>query len=82
MLRKILLALHLSGVALSIALLVSTFVAKGLITSKARQIAVEKSRVASDPLAAKLEETLNRPIIGQAIRGKASRDTSRKATAT
>ena len=70
MFRNLLLILHLAGAALSIALLVSTFAAKGIITSKARSIAVEKSRVASDPLAAKLEETLDRPVIGQAIRGQ------------
>lgn len=70
MLRKLLIALHLAGAALSIALLTSTFVAKGIITSKARSIAVEKSRAASDPLAAKLEETLDRPVLGKAIRGK------------
>jgi hypothetical protein len=70
MFRKILIALHLAGAALSIALLVSTFVAKGIITTKARSIAVEKSRAASDPLAAKLEETLDRPVLGKAIRGR------------
>jgi hypothetical protein len=65
MLRKVLIALHLAGAALSIALLVSTFVAKGLITSKARQVAVDKSRGVSDPLAAKLQETLDRPVLGK-----------------
>jgi hypothetical protein len=69
MFRKVLIALHLAGVALSIALLVSTFVAKGIITSKAREAAVEKSRGLSDPLAAKLEETLERPVLGKLIRG-------------
>lgn len=67
MFRKILITLHLAGAALSIALLVSTFVAKGFITSKARQVAVDKSRILSDPLAAKLEETLDRPVLGKAI---------------
>jgi hypothetical protein len=69
MLRKILLALHLAGAALSIALLVSTFVAKGIITSKARQVAVDKSRGVADPLAAKVQETLDRPVLGKLIRG-------------
>lgn len=71
MLRKILLALHLAGAALSIALLVSTFTAKGIITSKARQIAVNKSRSLSDPLATKVQETLDRPVLGKLIRGEA-----------
>lgn len=65
--RKVLIALHLAGAALSIALLVSTFVAKGIITSKAREVAIEKSRDLSDPLAVKLEETLARPILGKLI---------------
>lgn len=69
--RKILIVLHLVGAALSVALLVSTFVAKGLITSKVRQVAVEKSRAVSDPLAAKLQETLDRPMLGKLIRGDA-----------
>lgn len=69
MLRKILLALHLAGAALSVALLVSTFLAKGIITSKARQVAVDKSRSLSDPLADKVQETLDRPMIGKLIRG-------------
>lgn len=69
MFRKILLVLHLAGVALSIALLVSTFVAKGIITSKAREVAIGKSRGLSDPLAAKVEETLERPVLGKLIRG-------------
>jgi hypothetical protein len=70
MLRKILIALHLIGAALSIALLVSTFVAKGLITSKAREIAIEKSRGLSDPLVVNLEETLERPVLGKLIPGR------------
>ena len=70
MLRKILIALHLAGAALSITLLVSTFVAKGIITSKARQVAVDKSRSLADPLAAKVQETLDRPMIGKLIRGE------------
>lgn len=71
MLRKILLALHLAGAALSIALLVSTFAAKGIITSKARQVAVDKSRALADPLAAKVQDTLDRPMLGKLIRGDA-----------
>lgn len=71
MLRKILIALHLAGAALSVALLVSTFVAKGIITSKARQVAVDKSRSLADPLAAKVQETLDRPVLGKLIRGEA-----------
>lgn len=69
MLRKALLALHLAGAALSVTLLVSTFLAKGIITSKARQVAVDKSRSLADPLAAKVQETLDRPMIGKLIRG-------------
>jgi hypothetical protein len=71
MLRNILLALHLAGAVLSVTLLVSTFLAKGIITSKARQIAVDKSRGLSDPLAAKVQETLDRPVLGKLIRGEA-----------
>lgn len=71
MLRKILLALHLAGAALSITLLVSTFLAKGIITAKARQVAVDKSRSLSDPLADKVQETLDRPMLGKLIRGEA-----------
>jgi hypothetical protein len=70
MLRKILLALHLAGAALSVTLLVSTFLAKGIITSKAREVAIEKSRSLSDPLAAKVQETLDRPVLGKLIRGE------------
>ena len=70
MLRKILIALHLAGAALSVTLLVSTFLAKGIITSKARQVAVDKSRSLADPLAAKVQETLDRPVIGKLIRGE------------
>lgn len=69
MLRKILIALHLAGAALSVTLLVSTFLAKGIITSKARQIAIDKSRSLSDPLATKVQETLDRRMIGKLIRG-------------
>ena len=54
------------------ALFVSTFIAKGIITSKAQQFALEKSRVASDPLATKLQETLDHPVIGKLIRDTAS----------
>lgn len=71
MLRKILLALHLAGAALSITLLVSTFLAKGIITAKARQVAIDKSRSLSDPLADKVQETLDRPMLGKLIRGEA-----------
>lgn len=70
MLRKILIALHLAGAALSVILLVSTFLAKGIITSKARQVAVDKSRGLADPLAAKVQETLDRPVLGKLIRGE------------
>ncbi|MCW1924669.1 hypothetical protein OKA05_19040 [Luteolibacter arcticus] len=70
MFRKLLIALHLAGAALSVALFVSTFVAKGVITSKARAAAIEKSRGASDPLATRLQETLERPVLGKLIRGK------------
>lgn len=70
MLRRILIALHLAGAALSIALLVSTFVAKGIIASKAKSIAVEKSRRFSDPLVADLGDTLEHPVYGKAIPGK------------
>ena len=70
MLRKILIALHLGGAALSVILLVSTFLAKGIITSKARQVAVDKSRGLADPLAAKVQETLDRPVLGKLIRGE------------
>jgi len=69
MLRKILIALHLMGAALSIALLVSTYSAKSLIVSTAKDMAVEKSRNYSDPIAEKLRETLDRPVIGKLIRG-------------
>ena len=69
MLRKILIALHLAGAALSVAVFVSTFLAKGIITSKARQVAVDKSRSLADPLADKVQETLDRPMIGKLIRG-------------
>jgi hypothetical protein len=71
MLRKILIALHLAGAVVSVTLLVSTFLAKGIITSKARQIAVDRSRGLSDPLAAKVQETLDRPMLGKLIPGKA-----------
>lgn len=67
MYRNLLIALHLAGVALSVALIVSTFFAKGIITSKAEQIALEKTRVASDPMATKLQETLDRPTLVKLI---------------
>jgi hypothetical protein len=69
MFRKVLIALHLAGAALSIALLVSTYSAKSIITSKAKEMAVEKSRGYADPIAQKLRETLDRPVIGKLIRG-------------
>jgi hypothetical protein len=78
MLRKTLIALHLAGAALSVTLLVSTFLAKGIITSKAREVAIEKSRELSDPLALRMEETLDRPVLGKLIRGDA-RDRMEKA---
>ena len=67
MLRKILIALHLLGAALSIALLVSTYSAKSLIVSTAKDMAVEKSKGYADPIAEKLRETLDRPVIGKLI---------------
>jgi hypothetical protein len=69
MLRKILIALHLMGAALSIALLVSTYSAKSLIVSTAKDMAVEKSRGYADPIAEKLRDTLDRPVIGKLIPG-------------
>ena len=69
MFRKVLIALHLAGAALSIALLVSTYSAKSIITSKAKEMAVEKSRDFADPVAEKLRETLDRPVIGKLIPG-------------
>ncbi|MCW1887813.1 hypothetical protein OKA04_23950 [Luteolibacter flavescens] len=69
MFRKVLIALHLIGAALSIALLVSTYSANSIITAKAKDVAVEKSRGYSDPVAEKLRETLDRPVIGKLIRG-------------
>ncbi|WP_035603205.1 hypothetical protein [Haloferula sp. BvORR071] len=68
--RGFLIFFNLAGAILSIALLVSTFAAKGIITSQAQRIAVEKSRKYSDPLAGKLQETLDRPLIGKLIVGK------------
>lgn len=65
--RTILIALHLAGAAISLALFASTFFAKGIITYRAQQIALEKSRVASDPFAAKLQETLDQPVLGKLI---------------
>lgn len=67
MYRKTLITLHLLGVALSIGLIISTFLAKGIITSKAKDIAMEKTRVASDPVATKLQETLERQAFGKLI---------------
>jgi hypothetical protein len=67
MLRKILLAVHLAGASLSIALLVSTYSAKSIIVSKAKDMAVEKSKGYADPVAEKLRETLDRPVIGKLI---------------
>jgi hypothetical protein len=68
--RRLLIFFNLAGAALSVALLLSTFFAKGIITSKARQIAIDKSRQYADPLVGKLEETLNRPVVGRLIGGK------------
>jgi len=67
MYRKLLIALHLAGAVLSVALLVSTFVAKGIITSKAQKVVLENSRAASDSLAAKLQKTLDSPVLGKLI---------------
>lgn len=67
MLRILLIALHLTGAAVSVALLASTFLAKGIITTKAQSIAIEKSRQVSDPLVAKLADALEHPIYGKAI---------------
>ena len=69
MLRNLLIAFHVIGAALSIALLVSTYSAKSIITNKAKEMAVEKSRDIADPIADKLRDTLNRPVIGKLIRG-------------
>jgi hypothetical protein len=69
MLRKVLIALHLVGAALSVALLVSTYSAKSIITSKAKGIEVAKTRGFADPVADNLRETLDRPVIGKLIPG-------------
>jgi hypothetical protein len=69
MFRPVLIALHLIGAALSIALLVSTYSAKSIITTKAKEMAVDKSRGFADPVADKLRETLDRPVIGKLIPG-------------
>ncbi|WP_193214456.1 hypothetical protein [Luteolibacter marinus] len=68
--RKPLVVLHLVGAVISIALLVSTFLAKGVIISAAQRTAVEKTRSLSDPLAIRLKETLDSPTLGKVIRGK------------
>jgi len=65
--RQILIAIHLAGAALSVALVVSTFLAKGIITSRAQDFALEKTRVVSDPFAAQVENTLNHRVIGKLI---------------
>ena len=67
---RLLIGLHLAGAILSLALLVSTFLAKGLITNKAREFAVEKTRPLADPFAAKLQDTLEGKLTGSLIRGK------------
>lgn len=69
MLRILLIFLHLAGAGLSLALLLSTWHAKPIIANKARAIAVEKCRGYSDPIADKLQETLDRQVIGKLIRG-------------
>lgn len=60
-------ALHLAGATVSLALLASTFVSKGIITAKAHSIAIEKSRLVSDPLVAKLADALEHPVYGKTI---------------
>jgi len=70
MFGKTLVTLHVVGAILSIVLLVSTFLAKGVITSKAKQHAVEKSRGYADSLAGKLQDTLDGPVTGGLVRGK------------
>jgi hypothetical protein len=70
MLGKTLAFFHLAGAILSLALLVSTFLAKGIITTKAREIAVEKTRHLADPFASKLQDSLDGKVTGTLIRGK------------
>jgi hypothetical protein len=67
---RLLVGLHLAGAILSLALLVSTFLAKGVITNKAREFAVEKTRHLADPFASKLQDSLDGKVAGTLIRGK------------
>jgi hypothetical protein len=67
--RILLILLHLAGAGLSLALLLSTWHAKPIIVNKARAVAVEKCRKYSDPIAGKVQETLDRQVIGKLIRG-------------
>lgn len=69
MLRIVLIVLHLAGAGLSLALLLSTWHAKQIVANKAREVAVAKCRSYSDPIADKVQETLDRPVIGKLIRG-------------
>ncbi len=71
MLRLALILLHLAGAGLSLALLLATWRtdAKAIVVNKAREVAVAKCRGYSDPIADKLQETLDRPVIGKLIRG-------------
>jgi len=71
MLRLALILLHLAGAGLSLGLLLSTWHAdaKAIVVSKAREVAVAKCRGYSDPIANKVQETLDRRVIGKLIRG-------------
>ena len=70
MLGKTLAVFHLAGALLSLALLVSTFLAKGIIATQALEFAVTKTRHLADPFARTLQETLDGKLTGTFIRGK------------
>lgn len=71
MLRLALILLHLAGAGLSLTLLLSTWHAdaKAIVVNKAREVAVARCRGYSDPIADKVQETLDRQVIGKLIRG-------------
>lgn len=68
--RKSLIVFHLTGALLSVALLVATFFAQGVIASNARAQVIERSRGSADVLAAKVEDALEGRISGALLRGE------------
>ncbi|MES2920471.1 MAG: hypothetical protein V4819_02935 [Verrucomicrobiota bacterium] len=64
---KVLAALNLLGAVISIALLVATFFAQGLIIREARDFALDKTRAYLEPAIPTAEKVLKNPLVAKAL---------------